>query len=110
MELAFEVDRVLERYSGSLLEIVLSRRPASLVLLRAPIPGRSICIGQPEEPDEHDVEIERERKKERETTRASTAREISLECWPQKSRNTTASDQGTKCPGSYSRLCMSTTA
>ena len=32
-EPAFEVDRVLERYSGSLLEIVLSRRPASLVLL-----------------------------------------------------------------------------
>lgn len=59
-ESAFEVDRVLERYSGSLLEIVLSRRPASLVLLRASIPGHSICIDEPEEPDEHDEEIEGE--------------------------------------------------
>lgn len=62
------MDRVLERYSGSLLEIVLSRRPASLVLLRAPIPGRSICIGQPEEPDERDEEIDRVGEKEREKT------------------------------------------
>lgn len=58
------MDRVLERYSGSLLEIVLSRRLASLVLLRAPIPGHSICIGQPEEPDERDEEIERERERQ----------------------------------------------
>lgn len=51
-EPAFELDRVLERYSGFLLEIVLSRHPASLISLRASIPGRSICIDRPKEPDE----------------------------------------------------------
>lgn len=72
-EPAFEVDRVLERYSGSLLEIVLSRRPASLVLLRAPIPGRSICIDQPEEPQERDEEIEGGKEREKTVRRGRLA-------------------------------------
>lgn len=110
-ESAFEVDRVLERYSGSLLEIVLSRRPASLVLLRAPIPSRSICISQPEKPDEHDEKIEGERER-----KDSTATEISLGCRDaQKSRNMSAATApGTRGPNvlvlrSYLRLCMRTT-
>jgi len=108
MEPAFEVDRVLERYSGFLLENVFSRCSASSVLLRAfPVvpfastKQRNRMSTGGGRGGERERERERERKREKRATRDQLRMLIAKIAIHRLERHPT---RRTKCIRSYETL------